>query len=292
MESKIDQYISSGDPYHDEVQEILSHAEQELKVMKRHERKGDKLLEEGREKDAMDAWRMALRHAGATHQKRIRDKLYELERKVEGGVRNMFDAYVNSARSALEAGEYQTALDEAESAIEVTRNNPDITLDAGLAHRYKRLAEENIKEQEKAAAAARAERERQAAIRAYIKKHGKPMTPTVIDYSEEDKITAVGEGEVKKGDRDRWYANALIDKDAFRKLYIRVPEGFDVIVSRSHDEQDRDDDIVTRTFLDEGFIYFIVDNIEGGRFYTVVMNPEGLDPEYTVEATLYHELDK
>lgn len=292
MKDKVATYMTPEDRYYKEIQDIISFAENELKVMKRYDRKGDKLLEEGDKKGAMDAWRMALSHAGATHQPGIQKKLYALEQEVEGGVRDMFDSHISTSRRALDAGEYQKSFDEAQAAIEVTQKNPDITLDAGLAFRYKRLAEENLKEMELAAAKKKAEEERQAAIRAYIAKHGKPMTPTVIDYSKENKVTAKGKGTVKKGKNDRWYASALIDPGAYRKLYVRVPEGKDVIVTRSPDKQEKKDDIVTRTFIDQGYIYYIVENMEGGRFYTVVTNPNGGDDKYEADATLYHELDK
>ena len=118
------------------------------------------------------------------------------------------------------------------------------------------------------------------------------MTPTVIDYSKENKVTAKGKGEVKKGKNDRWYATALIDEGAYRKLYVRVPQGLDVIVTRSPDKQEKGDDIVTRTFIDQGYTHFIVENMDGGRFYTVVTNPQGSESKYEADATLYHELDR
>jgi len=292
MESTINNYIVEGDRYYPEVQEAIAFAKSELKAMKSEERKGDMLLDEGDEKGAMDAWRMALRHAGIQHESRIRNKLYTLQQKVEGGVRGLFDEQLGASRTALEEGNYAASLESANAAIEVTKNNPDITLDAGLAYRYKRLAEENLREQELAAAKALEERERQKAIAEYIKVHGKPLTPTVIDYSQENKITAKGKSSVKKGKVDRWYATAMIDQNAYRKLYVRVPDGFEVIVTRSPDKQDAADDVVTRTFIDKGYIYFIAENFSGGRFYPVVSNPEGKDPKFEIDATLYHELDK
>ena len=97
---------------------------------------------------------------------------------------------------------------------------------------------------------------------------------------------------IKKNDRGRWYATALIDEGAYRKLYVRVPEGYEVIVTRSPDKQEKSDDVVTKTFHDQGYIYFIAENFTGGRFYIVVTNPEGKKGSYEVDATLYHELDK
>ncbi len=292
MKPTIGDYIAEDSRYYQEVQNIISFAEGELRVMKREEAKGDKLLESGDEKGAIDAWRMAMKHASVEHGKRIGQKLYALQNKVEGGIRGEFDTAIDSSRTSLETGQYQQALDFANAAIGVTEKNPDITLDAGLAYRYKRLAEENIREQELAAAQAKAEAERKKAIEAYIKKHGHPMTPTVIDYSKENKITAKGRGKIKKNERGRWYATALIDEGAYRKLYVRVPEGYDVIVTRSPDKQEKEDDVVTRTFIDQGYIYFIAENFTGGRFYIVITNPEGKKGEYEVDATLYHTLDK
>lgn len=292
MKPKVGDYISEGDRYYQEVNDIIAFAEGEIRVMKSEEMKGDKLLENGDEKGAIDAWRMAMKHASVEHGKRIGQKLYNLQNKVEGGIRSEFDTAIENSRTSLEAGNYQQSLDAANEAIGVTQKNPDITLDAGLAYRYKRLAEENLREQELAAAKAKAEAERKKAIEAYIKIHGQPMTPTVIDYSKDNKITAKGKGTIKKNERGRWYATALIDEGAYRKLYVRVPEGYDVIVTRSPDKQEKSDDVVTKTFIDQGYIYFIAENFTGGRFYIVVTNPEGKKGGYEVDATLYHELDK
>ncbi|MFH0883575.1 MAG: hypothetical protein V2A56_11360 [bacterium] len=292
MKPHVGDYITEGDRYFQEVQDIITFAEGEIRVMKKEEAKGDKLLESGDEKGAIEAWRMAMKHASVEHGKRISQKLYDLQNKVEGGIRGEFDSAIDSSRTALESGKYNQALESANAAIEVTQRNPDITLDAGLAYRYKRLAEENLREQELAAAKAQAEADRKKAIEEYIRIHGQPMTPTVIDYSKDNKITAKGKGRIKKNERGRWYATALIDEGAYRKLYVRVPEGYEAIVTRSPDKQEKANDVVTKTFIDQGYIYFIAENFTGGRFYIVVTNPEGKKGDYEVDATLYHELDK
>ncbi len=291
MKPTIESLFEPRDPFYPEVSEIIAFAEEELKLMKEFEAKGDKQRNQGKDRAAIKSWKQALKHASAERYKKIRNKIYTVHKKIEEEVRAVFNGFIKEGTDALYAGEYDTTIVRMDQAVAVSRKNSDITLDAGLAMRYKRLAQENIKEREIRYAAAKEVADRKAAIAAYIKTYGKPMTPTVIDYSKENKITAIGEGRMIRGKSDRWYGSALIDEGKYRKLYCKIGKGYEVLVARNHLKQRASDDIVTKTWIQGGDYYFICENFVKGRFYPVLKNVEGAKA-FKLDCTLYHELDK
>jgi len=187
-----------------------------------------------------------------------------------------FDNRIDSITKRINKGHFKDVNPMIANAKKMAANRKNVSLDVSRLDELKELVQENkAKEKE-----------------AYDRKlKGRSMTPRVIDFSESYKITASGEGNLKRGKEVQRWAEAKIEEDTFRKLYVKTAMDYSVNIYRDYLPKVQGEDLVDRRWTHKGNTYFISNFFQTGEFFIRLKNHRG-EMHYKLDATLYHMVDR
>lgn len=263
------------------IENLVENARKTLDKAHGLKEQGDRLYSQQNYREAIDLWREAKRVAPELASN-LDNLIYRAEQRIETEVLDEFNGLERTGIKQYKGGEYKEAIETLDEALDLRQAHTGIVLDDGSIRRFRRLAEKALKE---------VVGDGVIDPTTIDEMYGFPLVPAVIDYSQDDKITAVGEGQLDQGDTDRWRAEIFVPEKQFYNLYCEVDQGYETRVYERHDTDDPYDNLVTGTFTDQGRINYICHGVAEGVFFSRVTNLTGGET-YRLEATLYREIDK